>query len=98
MAKKAIEVGSDRTAPGIAFGDDSQYGKFLAFAFVIVPRLRLSYVEACITALKERFRFPAGELLHCRVLFNSHSRDRAGLGHLSDDDAREIVIRAVRIM
>jgi hypothetical protein len=95
---RVISVGAETTANYLAFGDDSQFGRVLAYAVIIVRRTRLSQVEARITTLKERYKIPAQVQLHCRVLFNKHPRKRAGLAHLSDDDARSIVARAVTIM
>lgn len=93
-----LPVGDDSSAPFLAFGDDSQFGDRLAFAFVVLRRERLHRVERRINDLKDRFRIPRDMALHCRILFNELARRKAGLAHLSREDAYSIVARVVRIM
>ncbi len=95
---RVIKTGAEAGAPYLAFGDDSQFGEVLAYAVVIVRRTRVRQIESRLSALKERYRIPKQTALHCRLLFHEHPRQKAGLGHLSDDDARAIVARAVTIL
>ena len=50
-----IHVGGSEEATCLAFGDDSQFGDTLVYAFVIVRRARLGAIEARIAALRKRF-------------------------------------------
>jgi hypothetical protein len=93
-----IRVGSSHDANYLAFGDDSQFGDVLVYAFAILHRTRSKAVEASILALKERFKIPKQTTLHCRILFSGHQRQKAGLGHLTPDDVQSIVARLVTIM
>lgn len=93
-----ISVGADTKAEYLAFGDDSQFGDTLAFAFVVLKRSRLTYAEDRLRGLKQLYRIPNDVRLHCRVLFNENARNKAGLTHLTHDDARAIVRRAVRLI
>jgi hypothetical protein len=95
---KTIPIGGDKAAPYLAFGDDSQYGDFLAYAFVVVRRKRLPQVERRLADLKDSFKIPREIPLHCRVLFSGDLRRKTGLGHLLPCDAQSIVARAVTIM
>ena len=95
---KTIEVGNKSDAPYLAFGDDSQFEDVLTYAFVIVRRTRLTKIESEISRLKKRFKIPHGIPIHCRVLFHHHPRHKAGLGHLTDEDARKIVAHAITIL
>jgi Protein of unknown function (DUF3800) len=91
-------VGSSPEANYLAFGDDSQSGDTLVYAFVIARRTRIRAVEARITALKDRFKIPKHTTLHCRILFSGHQRQKAGLGHLTPEDVQSIVARSITIM
>jgi hypothetical protein len=93
-----IQVGRDKTAPFVAFGDDSQYGDSLSFAFVLVPRTRLRFAERKLERLKSRFKIPQDATLHCRTLFSGQQREKCGLGHLAPGDVRAIVASAVTII
>ena len=95
---KTIPAGGDRAAKYVAFGDDSQFGDTLAFAFVVVRRDRLRYAEERLNGLKRLYRIPNDVRLHCRVLFHKVARINAGLDHLTDDDARAILRRAVELI
>lgn len=93
-----IPVGASDKASYLAFGDDSQVRDTLVYAFALVRRTRLGAVEARIAALKERFKIPNEIVLHCRVLFSGQQRQKAGLSHLTPQDVRSIVARAITIM
>jgi hypothetical protein len=93
-----IPVGADKAAQYLAFGDDSQFGDYLAFAFVIVRRDHLRYAEERLSGLKRYYKIPNDVPLHCRVLFNEHQRNKAGLSHLSSDDARVIISKSVSLI
>ena len=95
---KTIQVGRDKTAPFVAFGDDSQYGDSLSFAFVLVPRTRLRFAERKLEQLKKRFKIPLDTTLHCRTLFSGQQREKSGLGHLSPGDVRDVVSHTVTII
>lgn len=93
-----IGVGENNQARYLAFGDDSQFGDTLVYAFAFVQRGRVQSVERRLLALKDRFNIPQETTLHCRVLFSGQQREKAGLGHLTPRDARWIVSHAVRIL
>jgi hypothetical protein len=95
---RILGVGRSDQASYLAFGDDSQFGDTLAYAFAIVHCARAEMVEARLLALKEQFNIPQGTPLHCRVLFSGQQREQARLGHLTPQDAQLIVKRAVTIM
>jgi hypothetical protein len=95
---RTLFVGDNNSAPFLAFGDDSQYGDHLVFAFIILRRERLRRVERSLSDLKDRLRIPRDTKLHCRIMFNDIARQKAGLGHLSHEDARSILTRAIVIM
>lgn len=94
----AIHVGISDDASYLAYGDDSQFGDVLKYAFAITRSNRIRAVEARIAALKERFKIPKEMALHCRVLFSGQQREKAGIGHLTPEDVRSIVARAITIM
>jgi hypothetical protein len=93
-----LPAGGDASADYLAFGDDSQFGDTLVYAFAIIHRNRAPQVRTRLHELKQRFKIPAGESLHCRVLFSGHQREKAGLGHLSSKDARSLIAEAVTII
>jgi hypothetical protein len=95
---RVIKTGALSSAPYLAFGDDSQFGDVLAYAVIIVRRTKLRQIESRLSALKERFRIPKQIALHCRELFHVHPRQKAGLSHLSDENARAIVAHAITIL
>ena len=97
QAKNVINVSSD-PAEYLAFGDDSQYGDTLVYTFAIIHRNRISVTESRLVALKRRYRIPDAVPLHCRVLFSGDQREKAGLGHLTPQSAKQIVERAITIM
>lgn len=98
MGNNIIPVGGNERSDYLAFGDDSQFGETLVFAFAIVHRSNLTAVEDALAELKEHFGIPQDISLHCRVLFSGQQRQKAGLGHLTAHDARKILMRAVSIM
>lgn len=95
-----LPVGSSSAAPYLAFGDDSHFPNTntLVFAVVIIPRTRLKQVETRLAVLKEKYKVPAHVPLHCKILFNRHPKEKAGLSHLSPKDVYSIAARAVTIM
>lgn len=93
-----IILGRDKSAPFVAFGDDSQFRNVLVYAFVVVHRPDLPKVAARLTLLKEWLHIPLDVQLHCRVLFNKDQREKAGLGHIGIDQLHGMLRRAVRIM
>ena len=93
-----IPVGANTAAEYLAYGDDSQFGDILAFAFLIVRRTNLARAEERLTNLKLHYRIPAETPLHCRILFNKIARKKSGIAHLTSHDARSIVARTVRII
>lgn len=95
---KTVPAGANENASYIAFGDDSQFKNTLAYAFVIVRRVRLRAIEGRIGVLKEKFKIPKEVPLHCRILFSGQQRQKVGLGHLTPQDAQSIVAHAVTIM
>lgn len=95
--RNVITVGGD-TAEYLAFGDDSQYGDTLVYAFAIIHRSRISVTESRLAALKRRYRIPDAVPLHCRVLFSGDQREKAGLGHLTPQSAKQIFERVITIM
>ena len=95
---KVIKTGREADAAYLAFGDGSQFRDVPAYAVVIVRRTRLRPIESRLPALKEPYRIPKQTALHCRLLFQEHPRQKAGLAHLCEDDARAIVAWAVTIL
>lgn len=95
MTVTTIEVGRDPAARFYAFGDDSAYGEVLVYAFVIVPKRRARVLRRRLGDIKKKFGFPLGAKLHCRELLGEHARQKAGLGHLSHDDARAVLAHVV---
>lgn len=91
-------VGRDKEAPYVAFGDDSRYGKFAAFAFVLIPRTRLGSARRKLDRIKRRFGITPSVVLHCRTLFSGQQREKMGLGHLTRDDARAIVAQSITLL
>lgn len=88
-------VGRDKAAPFVAFGDDSRYGPFAAFAFVLIPRTRVGSARKKLDQIKRRFRIPPSLVLHCRTLFSGQQREKMGLAHLTREDVRAIVAQAI---
>ncbi|MFM0071844.1 hypothetical protein PQQ86_11790 [Paraburkholderia sediminicola] len=97
-SSQTIQVGRAREAPFVAFGDDSQYGDSLSFAFVLVPRTRVRFAERKLERLKKRFKIPQEITLHCRTLFSGQQREKAALGHLSPSDVQSITAQAITII
>lgn len=93
-----IHVGGSEKATYLAFGDDSQFGDTLVYAFAIVRRTRLTAIEARVAALKKQFGIPKRMVLHCRLLFSGQQREKAGLGHLTSHDVQSILAGAITIM
>ena len=93
-----IPVGRNDQASFMAFGDDSHFNDTLAYAFAIVERGRVGAIEQRLSALKDRFKIPQDVVLHCRVLFSGHQREKAGLSHLTRRDIERVVSHVVRIM
>jgi hypothetical protein len=96
--KDYLAVGSDSCAPYVAFGDDSTYGDFAAFAFVIFPRTRVSMARRKIEELKKDFKIPESCILHCRTLFNPYQREKLGVSHLDTSTLREMFTRAIKVL
>jgi hypothetical protein len=94
---ETLAIGNDCEAPFVAFGDDSQFGDSLTFAFAIVRREHLRRAQTRLSILREKYRIPPSVGIHCRVLFSRHERVRAGLSHLTETDARGIVGRVVSL-
>lgn len=94
----ACEVEPESSARYVAFGDESQYGDTLVYAFVVVARAQLTAVECRLDFLKDRFRIPRDVMLHCYQLFHDDKRRKMGLDHLGPYGAQSVVARAVRIM
>ncbi|WP_439606881.1 hypothetical protein [Hydrogenophaga sp.] len=88
---QTVEIGRDKEAPYVAFGDDSKFGDVLAFAFFVIKRSDIHRMEKRLNRVKRRFGIPEGVVLHCSKLFHPHPREKAGLGHLSSEQARSIV-------
>lgn len=97
-APQTIQLGNSPIAPYVAFGDDSQFRDYAAFAFVLIPRTRLRFAERKLERLKARFAIPASVTIHCSPLFSGQKREKAGLGHLSPVDVREVVSQAVTLI
>jgi len=94
----AISVGQNRDARFAAFGDDSQYGDVLVYAFIIVKRSRVTSMERRLRVLKEKFAIPDDTNIHCRVLFSGQQRNKAELSHLGPGDAEKVVSQIVTII
>ena len=97
-AVKVIPVGAESNSRFVAFGDESQFGNTVVYAYVIVPRLRVTQVEARLLSLKRAFRIPPDTALHCKVLFHEDKRSKANLEHLTPDRVRALLHHALTIM
>lgn len=73
---KTIFVGSDSGARYFAFGDDSQFGDVIVYAFIFVATTRVRAIERKITELKKDFKIPIEVTLHCRTLFSGQQRQK----------------------
>lgn len=88
---QTVFIGRDPEAPFVAFGDDSKFGDVLAFAFVVIKRCDIDRMQKRLLKVKRRLGVPESYVLHCRELFHPHPREKAGLGHITDQQARSIV-------
>lgn len=95
---KRIQVGRDSNAPYLAFGDDSQYKGALTFAYVVIPKVVVNKVMRDLAKLKQKFKFPEGTPIHCRVMFSPQQRQKANLSHLTNDEAMQIVHHCVTLV
>ncbi|MGO0790083.1 hypothetical protein ACTOWA_09465 [Herbaspirillum seropedicae] len=100
MATNTIHIGNSTAAPFLAFGDESiaADGDMVVYAYVIVRRTRLHQVEGRLRRLKRQFKIPQEVMLHCRQLMAPHQREKLGIAHLSTEDARLIIARAITLM
>jgi len=61
-------------------------------------RSRIGVIIRELDRIKDGFKIPRSTPLHCRVLFGFHQRDKAGLGHLTREDAQSAVIRCLLLL
>ena len=88
---KTIVVGHGESARFLAFGDDSKFMNTLVYAFAIVDRVNHKRAAKRIRGIKDKFRISPEIPIHCRILFRKEQREKHGLAHMSDDDARSLV-------
>jgi hypothetical protein len=88
---KTVSVGHKEGARFLAFGDDSHFMNTLAYAFAIVHRANHKRAEKSMREIKDRFRIAPEVPIHCRILFRKEQRQKHGLAHMGDDDARSLV-------
>lgn len=69
MNDNTIIIGHDSRSPYIAYGDESAYKQNLAFALAVISRSDKKRAEKRIKIIKERYKFPVDEILHCRQEF-----------------------------
>lgn len=93
---RTVLVGQHPGSRFLAFGDDSQLENALVYAFLIVPRHEVSRLHRKLLLIKERFKIPASTAIHCRILMHHHAREKAGLGHLTDDAAKSVIGHIIR--
>ena len=94
-ATQTLLVGNNPAATYVAFGDDSQYGDSLAFAYALVARRHLQRATDRMEVLREKYRIPETVGVHCRVLFSGDARERAGLSHLDGKDTESLIARVI---
>lgn len=95
---KTISIGNNPNASHVVYGDDCYYENILVFAFVGIKRELIQKVEQELIEIKKHFKIPNELPLHCRVLFNPDQRRKKNISHLTTDDARSVIYRAVSIM
>ncbi|MGG1944702.1 hypothetical protein AB1286_07825 [Trinickia sp. NRRL B-1857] len=95
---KLTPVGRDGNSAYVAYGDDCQFGDICGFAFLVVKRTRIKRVLRELDAIKERYGFPTGAPIHCRILFSGDQRKKAGLAHLTKALAEEIITRCIFLL
>jgi len=95
---REILVGNNRNAPCIAYGDESSYEEILTYAFAIVHRVNLEKIDSLIEKIRDKYSIPHDISLHCRILFNSSARENNKLGHLEDEDVKNIILDIVSAM
>jgi len=93
-----IAVGTNKDAPFLAFGDDSQHKGLLTFAYIVVPKSKTQRLMRELDRLKRQFRIPKDVPIHCRVLFSGHQREKCGLAHFKRDDPLRLVHHVVTLM
>jgi len=98
MNDNTITIGNDPSSPYIAYGDESSYKQNLAFAFALVARSNIHRAEKRIKLIKERYKFSADEILHCRVLFNRDAREKHNLDHLTKNQVFELIEKVVTVV
>lgn len=96
--KNYTSVGRDPESKYVAFGDDCHFNDNCGYAYVVIKRSRIPWVLREINKIKAEFRIPNSTALHCRVLFGLHQRQKAGLEHLDENNARAIVIRCMLLL
>ncbi|WP_456282498.1 hypothetical protein M1D55_14930 [Cupriavidus sp. JZ107] len=99
MASNGITVvGRSSETRFVAYGDDCQFDDLCGYALLVVKRIRIPWMVREINKIKDEYRIPHSTALHCRVLFSFHQRQKAGLEHLSDADARSIVLKCLLLV
>ncbi|MEW6068645.1 MAG: hypothetical protein AB1610_10195 [Nitrospirota bacterium] len=92
---ETVSVGHGEGTRFLAFGDDSQFMNTVVYAFAIVDRSNHRRADRRIRKIKDKFRIAPDIPIHCRILFRKEQREKHGLTHMSDDDARSLVRMAI---
>lgn len=98
MSNNYTSAGNAKGAAYMAFGDDSSYGGYLSFAYVVFKRTKLRRLLREIRQLKRRFSFPDGVDIHFRILNSFHQREKNGLSHMSKVAIESLCVNLVSII
>jgi hypothetical protein len=98
VGDNTITIGNNPSSPYIAYGDESSYKQNLVFAFAVISRKDVKRAEERIKIIKERYKIPQKEIIHCRVLFNEKAREKHQLNHLTRKQIFEIIEKIVRVV
>ncbi len=90
------EVGRDPNSPLCAYGDDSQYRRTLAYAYVFFKRKDVTNAKKKLDIVREKYRIPECFPLHCRKLFSHNQREKHGLTHLSNTNVKQLLADLIK--
>lgn len=95
---KTIQVGNASDSTYVAFGDDCQFNDICGYVLIGLRRSRIGVITRELDRIKDGFKIPRSTPLHCRVLCGFHQREKAGLGHLTREDAQNTVLRCLLLL
>lgn len=95
---KTIQVGNASDSQYVAYGDDCGFNDICGYALVGIRRSRIGAITRELGRIKHEFDIPPNIPIHCRDLLKFHGRERVGLGHLTLESARSIVLRCLLLL